>query len=120
MPRVINTNPNKPRYIHLRYANDDGSIANQGGITIAWRDSHEHTDKVEVAFSRCVWYDNFNRKIGRSIADGNLKYYSLYLVDKHSPPTKQYEEIIDFVYKKIAEHEQVATAVKEASTATIQ
>ena len=120
MPRVLNTNTNEPKFIHLRYQNDDGSTANQGGVTIAWRPSHEHADKVEVAFSRCIWYDNFNRKIGRSIAVGNLKYYSLYLVDKISTPSEQYNAIIDFVNKKCEEHEQVATAVKEASTATIQ
>ena len=120
MPRVLNSNPNEPRYIHLRYQNDDGSIANQGGVTIAWRDSDEHEDKVEVAFSRCIWYDNFNKKIGRAIALGNLKYFALYLVDKVGTPSEQYEKIIDFVNKKIDEHEQISTAVKESAKATIQ
>lgn len=76
-----NTNPNPIHYLHLRYQDKDGSVSNHGGITIAWRE-HENGKALEVAMARCNLKDNFNKKIGRSIARGNLNWDRLWITPK--------------------------------------
>jgi len=113
MPKrqVLNPNPNKVFYIHLRYKNDDGSVANQGGLTIAWR-QHENSESsnektvnvLEVAIARCNILDNFCRRVGRAIATGNLNYdrYWLHQVD-NSDINAINTDVCNFVGKKVRE-----------------
>ncbi|MHB8602169.1 MAG: hypothetical protein ACYC9R_06295 [Nitrosotalea sp.] len=117
--RAVNPNPNLPKFIHIRYHDGEGRILNQGGITIAYRDSVEHSDSVEVAFSKCIWYDNFNRKIGRTIATGHLKYYRFYLMSKPEDEKELYNDIIGYVTNKVDAQEEAAQVAIDKQGATI-
>ena len=77
-----NESTSKIYYIHLRYKEDDGSVSNSGGITVAYRDRDKH--HIEVAFSRCNLKDNFRKSIGRAIATANLNWENCWIIDKPS------------------------------------
>jgi hypothetical protein len=97
-----NKNTNPVFYIHLRYQEDDGSISNHGGLTIAYR-PHDNEVAFEVAIARCNQSDNFCRKTGRCIALGNLNWDRLWICkapesDRHADIHKH---IVDFVQEKV-------------------
>lgn len=66
-------------FIHLRYRNKKGEVENNGGLTIAYRKGHNE-GQLEVAIARCRYNDNFNKRIGRSIAVGNLNWNNCWVV----------------------------------------
>lgn len=97
-----NGNSNPVYYSHVRYETkrDDGKIVNTG-FTIAWRE-HENGLRLEVALARCNPNDNFNKKIGRSIALGNLNWDRLWLVDKPSEAKADHRRVVhEWVLSKV-------------------
>lgn len=118
--RKVNPNPHPAKFLHLRYAEDDGSVCNQGGTTIAWRPSDVKPNKIEVAIARCRTDENFCRRIGRNVALGQLKYYNFYYLDKKEDQAEQERELFEFAARKAYEQEELAMAQRERHAATIQ
>jgi hypothetical protein len=57
------------RFRHVRNVLDDGTVSNMGGCTFAYK---EVDGGIRVSAALCSNKDNFNRKIGRTIAAGRL------------------------------------------------
>ena len=97
-----NKNTNPVFYIHLRYQEDDGTINNHGGLTIAYRE-HDNGTVFEVAIARCNLLDNFCRKTGRCIALGNLNWDRLWLCPKPAEIDKKdlHNHVVSFVEEKV-------------------
>ena len=57
------SNTDKVRYFHKH-------TGNTGGFTVAYVDNK--TGTIEWNYARCTEFDNFSRKIGRSISSGRL------------------------------------------------
>ena len=62
-------NQGKVHFRHIRNF-DKKNITARGGRTIAFRQIDENT--IEFAIAKCSPKDNFNKKIGRRIAEGRL------------------------------------------------
>lgn len=60
----------KVHYIHVRNRNQDGTISNRGGTTVAFREIPEVG--IEYAYAFCSPKDNFSRHLGRTKAAGRL------------------------------------------------
>lgn len=94
-----NTAPQLPiQFKHLRFADVDAQmIQANGGYTLAYRCTQSPgevpgTIRVEVsyAFAECNLLDNFNKKMGRSIAGGRLngqapEFYSTFDITNRLP-----------------------------------
>jgi len=85
-------------YIHLRYENPDHAIANTGGITIAF---HKEDSKLFVAYARCHWNDNYNKRIGRNIASGRLLSGDCYALNLDSEDNV-FTDVVTFVNAMVA------------------
>lgn len=59
-------------YQHVRYANEDDSISNLGGLTYAFCIDEEH---IHFATSICSEKDNYCKKTGRNTATERLTQY---------------------------------------------
>lgn len=78
----------KTFYQHVRYANEDGSISNLGGLTYAFCIDEEH---VHFAVSVCSDKDNYSKQLGRTIANDRLvKYLDGTQVLTNASPEGQY------------------------------
>lgn len=60
------------KFHHFRNLKEDGSVYNMGGLTVAW-EVNEQNKSIRYAFAICSDRDNFNKKVGRTIAGGRLK-----------------------------------------------
>jgi hypothetical protein len=79
------------KYIHLRRWKN-GEPLPHGGATIAYY--IDETDTAHYSIAECSDKDNFNRKIGRNVADGRLfgpkkKEHLLYLGNNLLHPVTQ-------------------------------
>ena len=68
------------------------SIASRGGFTVAYR---ELEDGVEYSVATCSTRDNYNKKLGRTIAQGRLECGS-----DHSRVEMTPDEFRDYIYKE--------------------
>lgn len=55
---------------HIRNINDDGTVSNRGGATVAYQEVKPGL--IRVAMALCSNRDNFCRKTGRTIAGGRM------------------------------------------------
>lgn len=61
---------NPYQYLHNRHYGADGRPLGKGGWTVAY----EYIDgNIRYAFAECSKEDNFDRRLGRTIAAGRLK-----------------------------------------------
>lgn len=59
------------KYLHLKPRNADGTVRNNGGLTVAYQfDSASRT--LEYGYSQCSNKDAFNKALGRKISSGRL------------------------------------------------
>lgn len=60
---------NKTQYLHIRNLNADEQPDSRGGATYAYR---VVDNKLEFGAAYCTLNDNFNKKIGRQIAESRM------------------------------------------------
>jgi len=71
-------------FMHYRKYDRQGQIESKGGLTLA---IERHGNQLIVAMAECGRHDNFNRKLGRTIAEGRLRARSNnHLVQLELPP----------------------------------
>jgi hypothetical protein len=66
----------KTFFAHLRTLNEDGSIAGNGGMTIAYQvlEVDGHT-RIIYSYAKCHEKDRYNKYLGRTKAAGRLKSF---------------------------------------------
>ena len=99
-----NPNPNPVKFIHFRYTNEDQTPTNNGGVTIAYRDSVASPGCIEAAWSRCNLSDNFCKKVGRDIAVGNLDFDNYYALEVDPSKDDVYSAIVNFFTHKLKDY----------------
>jgi len=89
----------KTTYMHYRKFDRMGQIVPKGGMTVAIRqEGHELT----VALSECGRKDLFNRKLGRTIAEGRLNSGSaIKLVLPQDTIAKSFVHNQNFIKEKV-------------------
>ena len=66
------------KFIHLRIRNEQGEPLPNGGLCIAFDTvQDENGEDVFFAIARCSKHDMYNRKKGRTIAEGRLTRWLL-------------------------------------------
>ena len=65
-----------PLFMHYRNHNTDGSIASNGGMTVAIMVDPDDRQTALVGISRCKDNEVFNKKIGRDVALGRMRAWS--------------------------------------------
>jgi RecA-family ATPase len=61
-------------YAHLREMNNDGTIAGNGGVTVAYEVHQlDGFSKVLYAMAKCHAKDRYNKHLGRVKAEGRMK-----------------------------------------------
>lgn len=60
----------KIQFIHRRPI-QNGLIANSGGFTVAYME--DGPNGIHAAFAQCSRRDNFNKRLGRTVAAGRLE-----------------------------------------------
>lgn len=103
MPRPAPiVNPKPIRYIHLRYKNEDGVLINNMGVTIAYRETKDNQDKVELAYARCSYEDNFCKKVGRDITTGWLNYGHSHIIIKPTDGiTSLFDAVVNYTVEQV-------------------
>ena len=93
------------KYIHLRYEPDqnegNATFSNFGGATIAYKITEDPKDKnyskIELGLSKCSMNENFNRRIGRTIATYRLLMrapYWYFSMDTEIPISKSSYDVV--------------------------
>lgn len=84
------------KFIHRRpvvsLSGWEPSIASRGGFTVAYR---ELENGVEYSVATCSNRDNYNKKLGRAIAQGRLECGTHHAQADMSP-----DEFRDYIYKQ--------------------
>jgi len=66
------------KFLHIRNKTADGKISNFGGATLGF----DHIDgNLFVSLARCCPVDNFNKKIGRTIAENRFNRGDIFKVE---------------------------------------
>lgn len=90
-------------FMHYRKFDRRGQIMSTGGLTLA---IEQDGNKLSVAMAECGRKDNFNRQLGRTIAEGRLKARSAkHVVQLELPPetvAKSYVHNQQFVRERVA------------------
>lgn len=99
------TKESKMRTIHIR-----NKSSNKGGVTIisawhVWPHGAASTEYIDVGVARCSDKDNFNRKIGRHVAEGRLKKQPITL------SKAEYLEFVDELFVQFQNHSIKAKVV---------
>lgn len=81
------------KFHHVRFYNEDGSVHNMGGATIAFVENLKD-NSIRYAWALCSPKDNFNKKTGRAIASGRLKSDNFSMV-VHDVTIEQFIESFD-------------------------
>lgn len=95
------------KYFHLRFGSDEQGIDNKGGVTLATRlvDGGLH-----VGVAVCSYKDNFNKSIGRKIAEGRLDAGDIQIVNNER--IGAYINSIKFPYLNKGASMKVADTIK--------
>lgn len=92
--RILHDDPERVRYIHIRFHDEEGNIQNHGGATISYYRSADMR-VFYYAIALCRANENFCRMLGRRISTGKMDAGRGYSVNvEASAPSSQFIESI--------------------------